>query len=83
MIDKREIFLDLPPGLSREESIAFNRRQGERDGVARIDADGTLHFTDRVKSAMADLDPGLAEPIEPRNLVDRTERLLGVVGRIK
>ena len=83
MIDNRDIFLDLPSDLSRQEAIAFNQRQGERDGVARIDADGTLHFTDRVKSAMADLDPQLAEPIEPENLVDRTERLLSVVAKIK
>ncbi len=83
VIDNGAIFLDLPSALSREAAIAFNQRQGERDGVARIDADGTLHFTDRVKSAMADLDAQLAEPIEPGNLVERTERLLKVVAKIK
>ena len=83
IINNGQISLDLPADWSPEEAIAFNQRQGERDGVDRIDADGTLHFTDRMKSAVADLDPGLAEPIEPGNLLDRTERLLSVVAKIK
>ena len=83
MIGNGDVFLDLPSDLTRDEAIAFNQRQGERDGVARIDADGTLHFTDRVKSAIADLDPKLAEPIEPGNLRNRTKRFLSVVDKIK
>jgi hypothetical protein len=83
IIDSGEISLDLPIDLSREQAIAFNQRQGERDGVARIDVDGTLYFTDRVKSAVADLDPVLAEPVVPGSLGDRTDRLLSIVANIK
>jgi hypothetical protein len=83
VMDSGEITLDLPSDLSRDEAIAFNRRQGKRDGVASIDADGKLYFTDKVVAAMADLDSGLSEPIEPRNLALRTEKLLRVIAEIR
>ncbi len=78
-----DIVLDLPSDLSRDEAIAFNRRQGERDGVARIDADGTLYFTGKAIAVMAEVDSGLSEPIEPENLALRTERLMRLVAEIK
>jgi hypothetical protein len=83
VMDNGEIALDLPSDLSRDEAIALNRRQGERDGVARIDTDGTLYFTDKAMAAVAELDSGLSEPIEPGNLADRTEKFMRVIAEIK
>ena len=82
VIEGGEVALDLPPGLSRDEAIAFNSYQGTRDGVEGIEPDGTLHFTPAVKQAVAELDPGLAEPIEPDHLADRTRKLLDIVAGI-
>lgn len=80
VIDRGEIALDLPPGVSLDDAVAFNSHQGKRDGVHRIDPDGTLHFTGAVKEAVCDLDPALAEPVEPGNLAKRTRKLLDIVG---
>ena len=79
VIEGGEVALDLPPGVSRDDAIRFNSRQGIRDGVERIDPDGTVHLTGAVKAAVADIDPVLAEPIAPGNLAARTEKLLDIV----
>lgn len=38
--------LDLPTGLDRETAIRINETCQVSDGIARIDADGTVHFTE-------------------------------------
>lgn len=78
-IENGKVALDLPPGLSADDAIAFNSYQGTRDGVERVEADGTLYFTETVKAAVADLDPALAEPIEPGRLEARTGALIDIV----
>src|SRR5258706_8065950 len=44
-IDGGSVELDLPPGVDLDEATAFCQRVAHRDGVDRIDADGTVHFT--------------------------------------
>ena len=74
-IDGGAVSLDLPAGLSRDEAIAFNERMAHADGVARIDEDGTVHFTAACRDAVAALDPSLADPLPPGDLAARAARL--------
>jgi hypothetical protein len=55
--------MDLPVGVELEESAAYCARIGRGDGVERVDADGTVHFTDTARSLLADVAPELAEPL--------------------
>ena len=74
-IGRGAVSLDLPPGVTPEEAIAFNERMSHRDGVERIDDDGTVHFTAACRAAVATLDPGLAEPLPVGDLEGRAARL--------
>ncbi|MFD0883316.1 saccharopine dehydrogenase NADP-binding domain-containing protein [Streptosporangium algeriense] len=74
-IDNGTITLDLPPGVDEAEAIAFNEKQACGDGVERIDDDGTVHFTEAARAAVADLDPRLAEPLSVADLEQRARRL--------
>lgn len=67
--------LDLPPGVDRDEAIAFNARMGRADGVERIDDDGTVHFTEACRAAIAGVDPALTEPL-PLSDLERRAALL-------
>ncbi len=67
--------LDLPPGLDRDEAVRFNEETARGDGVERIDADGTVHFTEACREAVADLAPDLAEPLQIAALEERAARL--------
>lgn len=72
--------LDLPPGVSREEALACQERWARLDGVAGIDAEGTVHFTEEARQAVAALDPGLAEPLRPDDAPARLRRLRAALG---
>ncbi|WP_406208212.1 hypothetical protein [Kitasatospora sp. NBC_01560] len=73
------VALDLPPGLSEPDAIAFNERLAAGDGVHRIDADGTVHLTDRCRRAVAGIAPDLADPIAVDDLAVRAARLDAVL----
>ncbi|USX53516.1 saccharopine dehydrogenase NADP-binding domain-containing protein [Lentzea sp. HUAS12] len=75
LIDNGAVTLDLPPGADRDESIAFNEEQARGDGVERVDSDGTVHFTAEVRDAVADFDPGIADPLPVADLEQRVKRL--------
>src|ERR1700760_1752495 len=55
-IDQGEVTLDLPPGLTEKDAIRYNQQQALSDGVERIDDDGTVHFTETVREAVAAID---------------------------
>ena len=74
--------LDLPAGVDLEQAIAFNHRLGALDGVADIGADGAIRFTQAAEAAVRDLDPSLAEPLDPWSMAERTERLLRLVAEM-
>ena len=78
-IEGQSIRLDLPEGVSLDEAVEYNRRLARRDGVQAIDADGIVSFTDAAREALQAIDPALAEPLDWRDLGDRTERLRRVV----
>jgi hypothetical protein len=69
------VTLDLPPGLDEADAIAYNARVGRGDGVERIDEDGTVHFTDACKQAVAGLEPELAAPLTLEAVPERAALL--------
>lgn len=73
------VTLDLPAGVSLEESVAFNERMGRGDGVERIDEDGTVHFTAACREAVADFAPDLANPLPVSEMQARAVRLDAVL----
>nr|BFF25567.1 hypothetical protein GCM10025732_35320 [Glycomyces mayteni] len=79
-IDKGAVELDLPPGTSLEDAVAFNERMARADGVERIDPDGTVHFTDAAREAVADVAPDLAEPLALADMEARGALLDEVLG---
>jgi hypothetical protein len=74
------VSLDLPPGVSEEDAIAYNARVGRGDGIERIDDDGTVHFTDACRLAVADLEPELAAPLALGDVPARAALLDAVLG---
>ncbi len=74
--------LDLPAGVAPAEAEAFNRRLMAQDGVAVIEADGSVHFTEAARAAVASLDPRLAEPLRLDDLAARARLLCEVVAGI-
>ena len=71
--------LDLPPGQSLDEAVAFNERMGRGDGVEAIAADGTVSFTRTAVEAVATVAPWLAEPLAPAEAVERAMRIRALV----
>jgi len=74
-IAQAEVTLDLPPGVTEEQAVRFNQQQSQADGVEKIDDDGTVHFTEAARAAVAPVDPALAEPLEIGDLEARAARL--------
>ncbi|MFG3053308.1 saccharopine dehydrogenase NADP-binding domain-containing protein [Kitasatospora sp. NPDC048239] len=74
------VALDLPPGLTVDQAVAFNERMGRGDGVERIDEDGTVHFTPACREAVADFAPDLAEPLAVGEMAARAARLDALLG---
>jgi hypothetical protein len=74
-IARGEVTLDLPPGVTEEQAVRFNQQQSRADGVEKIDDDGTVHFTEAAREAVAAVDPALAEPLEIGDLEARAARL--------
>ena len=60
-----EIELNLPLGLSEEEAVAVNEAAARADGIAQMDADGTVHLTEDARAALRaalDLDVATWDP---------------------
>jgi hypothetical protein len=74
-IAQGEVTLDLPPGVTEEQAVRFNQQQARADGVEKIDDDGTIHFTEAAREAVATIDPALAEPLEIGDLEARAAKL--------
>ncbi len=70
-----EVELDLPPGADLAEIIAFQQRIGRGDGIEEIAEDGTVTFTEAAKTAVAAVDPALAEPLSPDDVAERYQLL--------
>lgn len=50
-VDREGIHLDLPAPLTLAEAIEINVAGQQREGIARIDDDGTVHFAERNMAA--------------------------------
>ena len=74
-----EVALDLPPGVARDEAVAFNAAMGRLDGVEAVEADGTVRFTEAARAHAGKVDPRLAEPLAPGDMDDRARLLLEIV----
>ncbi len=75
------IEIDLPPGVDLAEAIAWNERQGRRDGVESIADDGTVTFTDEARAAVAGVADWLAEPLHPDEALERAGRIRALLAR--
>jgi hypothetical protein len=69
------VALDLPAGAGTEDAIVYNERMAAGDGVERIDDDGTVHFSERAREAVAAFAPDLAEPLALDEIDARGVRL--------
>jgi hypothetical protein len=73
------VVLDLPPNVDIESGLAYQARAAVGDGIAAIEADGTVHFTQAAQASLATHAPSLSEPLsrsgEVRRLAELTERL--------
>ena len=73
-VDSGAVTLDLPPGVTEEEAVAFNERHAAGDGIERIDPDGTVYFTAAAHEAVAGIAPYLATPLPAGNDAYLAER---------
>ena len=78
-VEGGKIAFDLPPNLALEDAVAFNQSLARDDGIARIEADGTVIYTERACAIMASIDPVLAEPLDPLRALDRFPRLVAAL----
>ena len=79
-IDDGTVALDLPAGVEPGEAIAYNERVGRGDGIERIAADGTVHFTAECREAVAGLAAELAAPLAIADMAERAAFLDAVLG---
>lgn len=64
------VLLDLPNGLSTNEAVALNEDALRWDGIDRIEADGTVFYTEDAQQAMTEL----GVPPEPLTWIDLPRR---------
>ena len=69
------INLDFPNGITKHDVLGFNQQAARMDGVANIDDDGTVHFTDRLCAKLRMLWPQLAAPLAPSEGMTRYRTL--------
>ncbi|MFO0998065.1 MAG: hypothetical protein U1F33_15395 [Alphaproteobacteria bacterium] len=78
-IEAGRVAFDLPPAVSLDDAIAFNASLAEEDGIARIERDGTVVYTEHARSVMASIDPVLAEPLRPSRAAERFPHLIAAL----
>ncbi|WP_333678545.1 hypothetical protein [Dyella sp.] len=74
-LSARQVRLDLPPDIDVERGLAYQRRAAVGDGIAAIDADGTVHFTAAAQASLAMHAPELAEPLSRQSEAARVALL--------
>jgi hypothetical protein len=74
------IALDLPPGWTLEEARACNEASLPWDGIAGIDADGTVRYTDRTAAALKSLLGETVDRLQPAEAPRLAGRLLAALG---
>jgi hypothetical protein len=69
--------LDLPPQLTSQEAAAWLGACAGQEGIERIDASGTVHFTEVTCRILHQISPELAQPLSPERAPERARQLLG------
>jgi hypothetical protein len=72
--------LDLPATVDLEEALAYQWESARMDGVERLDADGTVHFTAAARRTLEPFAPGLTEPLPPAEAEGRLKLLRQLLG---
>ena len=70
-IEAGRVELDLPPGVGLAESLDYLHGLGRLDGIERIDDEGVVHFTEAAQTALAGIEPGIAQPLAPQEAMAR------------
>lgn len=83
IVSREEISLDLPDQVDLEDCKNFQKRMSAADGVAEIESDGTVNFTENARRTMAVIAPALTEPLRLKDLATRAELLKEVTDRIR
>jgi len=81
-IERDTIDLDLPEGCSVEESVRWNERAAEADGVT-VSTAGEVRFTMAAREALERHVPDLAGGFHARDLDRATTRLLALRERLR
>ena len=71
--------LDLPAGVSLVDCQALCDRAARGDGIERVDADGTVHFTEAAIDAITPFAPDLVEPLQLSDIDRRARRILDLL----
>jgi hypothetical protein len=75
-IDGGAVTFDLPHGVDLADCVAHCDRAARGDGIERVDADGTVHFTEAAIAEITPFAPDLVEPLTLDDIDRRAERLL-------
>ena len=80
-IKGRDIQLNLPAQFNDEQEILkFQRKAAEFDGIANIDHDGTIYFTDSCLAQLDKLNPMLAESLHPSQCDEKLKLIFSLIG---
>jgi hypothetical protein len=71
--------LDLPDGVQLDDCLKMCGNAGRGDGIERVEADGTVHFTETAQMAVRGVDPGLTEPFVLADAGRRAQRILDLL----
>ncbi len=74
-ISAGRISLDLPQQVSQAEASDFQQAAARADGIERIDADGTTHFTEQLRACVPSAWRHLAQPLHPDAALVRFRQL--------
>ncbi len=78
-LSRGSVDLDLPPGVSLEESVRYQLDVGRLDGLAEL-REGVAVWTPELADLLRDLDPELAAPLDARGAMARARRLAVALG---
>lgn len=79
-LSRNQVELDLPAAVTLEAGLAYQTRAAQGDGIARIEPDGTVHFTRAAQACLAGVAPHLAEPLSPGQVNARLGQLRALLG---
>ena len=73
------IKIDLPDDWSMDQAIATNDASLSWDGIAAVDADGTIHFTDKTAAALRSLLGQRCDTLDVRSAAAQAKALLAAL----